>query len=160
MSDARFADGADEAPLRLLARELADLTVLSALVQDAALTPGQMAHVARRRRFALGLKRFRWEDADRARAEGRGYERVQSLLVIENVLSVRSAGIERGNAAQALELLALSFAEGDAPSGEVRLHLSGGADLRLTVEALDISLRDVSRPYLAPSGRMPDHGAA
>ncbi|MGQ0609860.1 MAG: DUF2948 family protein [Paracoccaceae bacterium] len=160
MSDARFADGADEAPLRLLAREPADLAVISALAQDAVLTAGQMVHAPRRRRVALGLNRFRWEDADRAQAQGRGFERVQSLLVIENVLSVQSAGIEREGGSQSLELLALSFAAEDAPAGWLRLHLSGGADLRMKVEALDVRLRDVSRPYLAPSGKRPDHGAA
>ena len=29
----------------------------------------------------------------------------------------------------------------------------------LEVEALDVTLQDVTRPYLAPSGKVPDHGA-
>ncbi len=159
MSDARFEDGASETPLRLIAREAGDLAVISALVQDAVLTPGQMVHAARRRRFALGLNRFRWEDAARAQAAGRGYERVQSLLVVEEVLAVQSAGIERDEPKQALELLALSFVPEGEIGGWMRLHLSGGADLRLKIEALDVTLRDVTQPYLAPSGLMPDHGA-
>lgn len=158
MSDARFEDGDAEAPLRLIARGVEDLVVISALVQDAVLTPGQMVLAARRHRFALGLNRFRWEDAPRALAAGRGYERVQSLLVVDEVLAVQSHGIRRDDPGQALELLALSFEPGQAPGGWLRLHLSGGADLRLQVEALDVRLRDVSRPYLAPSGLMPDHG--
>ncbi len=158
MSDARFEEGASEAPLRLLAREVQDLAVISTLVQDAVLTPGQMVFAAKRRRFALGLNRFRWEDAARAKDAGRGFERVQSLLVVEEVLLVQSAGIDRGDATQALELLALSFAPEDDLGGWLHLHLSGGTDLRVKVEALDVSLRDVTRPYLAPSGKMPDHG--
>jgi hypothetical protein len=160
MSDARFEDGASEAPLRLMARGAGDLAVISALVQDAVLTPGKLVYAAKRRRFALGLNRFRWEDAQRAAKGGRGYERVQSLLVIEEVLAVQSAGIDRSDAKQALELLTTSFEPLDELGGWLRLHLSGGADLRLKVEALDVTLRDVSRPYLAPSGRLPDHGLA
>ena len=159
MSDARFEDGDAEAPLRLIAHGLADLAVISTLTQDAVLTPGQMTYAAKRHRFALGLNRFRWEDATRARAGGRGYERVQSRLVVDEVLSVQSTGIRRDDRMQALELLALSFtAEGEV-GGWLHLYLSGGADLRLQVEALEVTLRDVSRPYLAPSGRMPDHSA-
>jgi hypothetical protein len=158
MTDARFQDGAAEAPLRLLARGVEDLTLISAMVQDAVLTPGQMVYAAKRRRFALGLNRFRWEDAARAEAVGRGFERVQALLVIEEVQQVQSAGIERGDARQALQVLALSFAAGDELGGWLRVHLSGGADLRLRVEALDLALRDVSMPYLAPTGHAPDHG--
>ena len=56
-----------------------------------------------------------------------------------------------------LQLLALSFDALDEVSGWLRLHLSGGADLRLQVEALDVSLRDVTRPYLAPTGKKPSH---
>jgi hypothetical protein len=160
MSDARFEDAGQDEPLRLMARGVEDLAVISTLVQDAVLTPGQMVYAAKRRRFALGLNRFRWEDAARAEAAGRGFERVQSLLVVEEVLAVQSAGIARTDAKQALELLALSFAAEDEVSGWLRLHLSGGADLRLKVEALDVSLRDVSRPYLAPSGKKPVHPEA
>ncbi len=158
MTDARFEDGAEEAPLRLLAREVSDLAVMSALVQDAVLTPGKLLYAAKRRRFALGLNRFRWEDAARAQKAGRGYERVQSLLVIEEVLAVQSSGLDRANGTLALQLLMLSFDAADAPGGWLNLHLSGEAKLRLKIEALDVSLRDLSRPYLAPSGKMPGHG--
>lgn len=158
MSDARFEDGDAEAPLRLIARGVEDLLVLSTLIQDAVLTPSHMASAPRRRRFALGLNRFRWEDAARAQGAGRGYERVQSLLVVEEVLAVQSHGIRRDDPTQALDLLALSFDPDQVPGGWLRLHLSGGADLRLKVDALDVTLRDVSRPYLAPSGKMPGHG--
>ena len=157
MTDARFEDGAKDVPLRLLARGVDDLAVLSTLVQDAVLTPGQMVYAARRRRFALGLNRFRWEDAARADLSGRGYERVQALLVVEEVQAVQSAGIDRADGAQALQLLALSFDALDEVSGWLRLHLSGGADLRLKVEALDVSLRDVTRPYMSPTGKKPSH---
>lgn len=163
MTDARFEDGAAEAPLRLIARGAEDLLVLSALIQDAVLTPDMLTHAANRRRFGLGLNRFRWEDAARAAASGRGYERVQSLLVVDEVLLVQSHGIRRDDPKQALEVLALSFipdANPDAaPGGWLRFQLSGSADLRLKVDALEVTLRDLSRPYLAPSGKMPDHGA-
>lgn len=35
--------------------------------------------------------------------------------------------------------------------------LAGDGAIRIAVEALDIMLRDVTRPYRAPSGKKPTH---
>ena len=157
MSDARFEDGA-EAALRLVAQDAEGLAVLSALVQDAVFPITEMTYAARKRRFALLLNRFRWEDRGAAEAAGRGYERVQSLLVFEDVLNVQSQGLERGETDTVLSVLSMSFVAGEDGTGRVELVLAGDGAIALAVEALDATLRDVSRPYLAPSGRVPDHG--
>ena len=90
--DARFEDGR-EAPLNLGALSTDDLAVISSLVQDAVFPITEMTWRADQRCFALLLNRFRWEDNGRER---HGPERVQSLLVIDNVLRVASQGIDRG----------------------------------------------------------------
>ena len=58
MTDARYEDG-DEAPLRLIAAEAADLPVMAALLQDAVFPITEMRFDAKARRFALLLNRFR-----------------------------------------------------------------------------------------------------
>lgn len=156
MSDARFEDAGD-GPLRLTAEDAEGATVLSALLQDAVFPITEMRYDAKRRRFALLLNRFRWEDRDAAEAAKRRYERVQSLLVFEDVLSVKSQGIDRGDADTVLSLLAVTFTPGPDGMGRVDLVLAGDGTIALQVEALDASLRDVSRPYLAPSGHVPNH---
>ena len=70
MNDARFAD-ADPAPLALVAQDVEDLTVISALVQDAVLPVTEITYDMRHRQLALLLNRFRWEDAESARREER-----------------------------------------------------------------------------------------
>jgi hypothetical protein len=35
--------------------------------------------------------------------------------------------------------------------------LAGDGAIALAVETLDVALRDVTRPYLAPSGKVPAH---
>ena len=152
MSDARFEDGA-EYPLRLQALDADDLAVISALVQDAVFPVTEMRYQPRQRRFAVLLNRFRWED----RARTGDFERVQSLLVIEDVLRVASTGFDRGETDLIMSLLALAFAPGEDGAGHVTLTLAGDGEIRLDIECLDISLRDVTRPYRAPSGRAPDH---
>lgn len=149
--DARFEDGA-ERPLNLGALEAGDLKVLSALVQDAVFPASEMRYIKADGRFALLLNRFRWEGGARAP------ERVQSVLMIANVDKVVSSGVPRGDGDTILSLLSVEFSETDAPSGQVTLTLAGDGALRLDVEALDVTLKDVTRPYLAPSKKTPDHG--
>ena len=157
MADARFEDGED-APLRLIAQEAADLPVIAALLQDAVFPITEMTWARKQRRFALLLNRFRWEDRAAATTESRPFERVRSLLVFEGVLSVRTQGIDRGQADTILSLLSLTFVPGAEGAGVVELILAGDGGVQLRVEALDVVLTDVSRPYRAPSGHVPEHG--
>ncbi|UWQ49353.1 DUF2948 family protein [Leisingera caerulea] len=156
MADASFEDGR-EVPLNLGALEEEDLKVISSLVQDAVFPATEMSWRASQRRFALLLNRFRWEDRDAAERRGRAYERVQSLLVVDNVLRVASQGVDRKDKDLVLSLLAVSFEPGEDGAGHVLLTLAGDGAIRLSVEALEVSLRDVTRPYRAPSGKAPDH---
>ena len=158
MSDARFEDAGD-GPLRLVAEDAEGVTVLSALLQDAVFPITEMLYDAKRRRFALLLNRFRWEDRDAADQAKRRYERVQSLLVFQDVLSVKTQGIDRNEADTVLSLLAVTFTPGADGTGHVDLILAGDGTIALQVEVLDATLRDVSRPYFAPSGRVPRHEA-
>jgi Protein of unknown function (DUF2948) len=150
--DARFEDGADQ-PLRLMAQSAEDVAVMSALLQDAVFPIGEMKWDRKRRRFAVMVNRFRWEDVAAAEAGQRGYERVQAVLVVEGVLSVQTQGIDRGDRDTVLSVLALDFVE-----GRLTLTLAGDGAVALDVDALDVSLQDVTRPYLAPSGKVPSHG--
>ena len=156
--DARFED-AGEAPLRLKALDAEDLSVLSALVQDAIFPGSEMRWLPQERRFALLLNRFRWEDIDAATKRGRQVERVQSVLAVEDVMKVRSQGIDRREADTILSILAVAFTPGEDGAGTVELTLAGDGAIALDVEALEIVLKDVTRPYIAPSQKMPDHGA-
>jgi hypothetical protein len=157
MSDARFEDG-DDTPLALMGQGADDVAVLSALLQDSVFPITEMVYDRKRRRFALLVNRFRWEDRDAAQRAGRGYERVQSLLVVHDVMTVSSQGIDRGDRETVLSLLAVSFEAGTDGGGRLVLTLAGDGAIALTVEAVDIALRDVTRPYLAPSKKVPDHG--
>ncbi len=156
MSDASFDDGR-EAPLNLGAQDDGDLQVISTLLQDAVFPASEMSWRSAQRRFAILLNRFRWEDRAAADTRGRAYERVQSLLVIDNVMGVASQGIDRKDKDMVLSLLSIAFEPGEDGTGDVELTMAGDGGLRLSVEALDVSIRDVTRPYRAPSGHVPDH---
>lgn len=153
MSDARFEDGR-EAPLYLAARDADDLKVISALCQDAVFPASEMTWRPRVRRFGLLLNRFRWEDPRKANAAP---ERVQSVLAFDLVHKVSSQGVPKGDADTVLSLLCVEHTPGDTGGGHIQLIFAGDGAIRLTVEAIDVTLRDVTRPYTAPSGRTPTH---
>lgn len=156
MSDARFEEGA-AAPIRLVARDAEDLRIVSSLVQDSVLPTTDLRWERSRRRFALLLNRFRWEDRVAAERAGRPPERVRTLMVVHDVLTVASQGIDRADADMVLSLLAVAFEAGQDGEGQVVLTFAGDGALRLGVECLDVMLRDVTRPHLAAAGRVPSH---
>ena len=154
--DARFEDGGESA-LRLKALDADDLGVISALVQDAVFPASEMKWARKNRRFALLLNRFRWEDAPKAAAKARDFERVQSVLVIEDVVKVQSLGVARGDPDVVMSLLSMSFESATDGMGRILLTLAGDGIIAVEVEALEVVLRDVTRPYPAPSGKLPGH---
>ena len=156
MTDARFEDGAETA-LSLLAQSPEDLPVISALLQDAVLPASEIRWDRTARKLALLVNRFRWEDREAAEREGRPYERVRSLLVIGDVLRVASQGVPRGDADTVLSVLSLDWQPGEDGTGRLVLVLAGDGAIAADVECLDLTLRDVTRPYIAPSRKLPGH---
>jgi hypothetical protein len=156
MTDASFEDGA-EAPLALIAADAEDLQVMSALLQDAVLTVSDMRYVAKRREFGLLVNRFRWEDEAAAEKAGRPYERVRCLVVFNDVLAVKSQGIQQNDKTTVLSLLSIGFEAGADGTGRVILTLAGDGEVALEVESVNATAQDVTRPYAAPSRKMPRH---
>ena len=153
MTDATFADGR-EAPLNLGALDADDLQVISSLAQDSVFPITEMTYARAQRRFALLINRFRWEDKGAGR---HAPERVQSLLAFDTVVAVSSQGIDRTDKDMILSLLSISF-ESDADGAEhILLTLAGDGAIRLQVEAIEATLKDVTRPYVAPSKSVPQH---
>jgi len=155
--DAKFEDGVAK-PLRLQAMDTEDLKVISTLVQDAVFPITEMTWRPKERRFAALLNRFRWEDLDAAQKRGRAVERVQSVLSLSDVTKVASQGIDRTDQDMILSVLAIDFTPGKDGTGRIELTLAGDGAIALDVEAINAVLQDVTRPYQAPSRKVPDHG--
>ena len=148
--DARFED-AQDAPLRLIARDAEDLQVISALIQDSVLPSSEISWLPAENRFALLINRFRWEGASRSS------ERVQSVLVFDCVESVKTDSIDPTDKDQILSLLAIELTEQKDCQAQINIALAGNGDIRLNVECIEVILQDATRPYDAPSGAMPSH---
>ena len=154
--DAGFNDALDR-PLNLGAQDAEDLQVISSLTQDAVLTVDDLRWNRAERQLVLLLKRFRWEDIELAKQQRRDPERVQSLLVIQNATGLASQGIDRKQADVVLSLMSLEFSGAKDGVGDLVLTFSGDGALKVQVDGLDVALRDVTRPYVAPSKQVPNH---
>ncbi|MGB1514280.1 MAG: DUF2948 family protein [Paracoccaceae bacterium] len=156
--DAGFNDALDR-PLNLGAQDTEDLQVISSLTQDAVLTVDDLKWNRAERQLVFLLKRFRWEDVELAKQQGRDPERVQSLLVIQNATGLASQGIDRKQLDIVLSLMSLEFSGAEDGVGDLILTFSGDGALKVQIDGLDVALRDVTRPYVAPSKQVPNHDA-
>lgn len=128
--------------LHLRAETAADLTALSALVQDMTVAVSDIVWDRRAARLVLAGNRFRHEAA--------APSRVRALLRLDFVRLVRRhRWPERRDTV--LPLLAVLVAGGNA----VDLCFGGGARLRALVECLDLTLEDLGGPR--PARYAPRH---
>jgi hypothetical protein len=151
VKDARFEDS-QEQPLRLKVRDINDLAVISTLLQDAVLPMKETSWQPDVNRFGMLVNRFRWEDKAHAENSKRPYERVQSMLVINCVQNVSSMGIDYANKDQIISILSVGYDD-----DKVTFTLAGDGALALKVECLDITIKDVTKPYAAVSKSAPSH---
>lgn len=156
VEDAKFEDGG-EAPLRLMAESEEDLSVIAALVQDAVLPATEMKWERGRRRFSCLINRFRWEDKAEAEKRGRSFERVQSVLAVDDVLGVARQGVDPTDPDMVLSLLGVTFEPTEDGAGRLELAFAGDGAIGIDVESINIALQDVTRPYRAVSGKAPAH---
>ena len=136
----------------LLAADAEDLQIISAQLQDAVTRVGDMVYLPRARRFAGLFNRYRWEDCKDARDCGL---RIRSGLHFDSVVSARSANLRHDDPEAVVELLAVQFVPGRDNAGTIELLFAGGGAIRLEVECVDATLRDVSEAW--PAVAQPHH---
>jgi hypothetical protein len=145
-------------PLKLIALDAEDLSVVSAHLQDAVLLVGDMVYQPRERRFVAIANRFDWALAAKSQdRESGAFIRHRSAIRIERIKAAKLLGIDLNVKQQTLALLAVEFhsAGADTPEGDILLLFSGGGGIRLTVECIEAQLEDLGAAWAARS--KPDH---
>lgn len=133
--------------LRLSANHLDDLTIFSAVLQDATIKVGDMAYFPEKHRFACVTNRFFWEDS--GQGENRHPKRVRSGFHFDGVLNATYKNLPMGDPNHVLELLAIEAVENAGGTILATLVFSGYAAVRLELECVDAALEDLSRPWRA-----------
>jgi hypothetical protein len=136
--------------LRLVALDQEDLAVVSAHLQDAILRVGDITFLPKEKRFALVARRFDWEGGN-----GEAPRRRLTGLHFERVTGVRCRGIDRTKPDTVLNLLAITFEDGDKPSGTATLIFAEGGAIQVEVECIELQMKDLG-PVWEAEGR-PSH---
>ncbi|MBV8683309.1 MAG: DUF2948 family protein [Caulobacteraceae bacterium] len=136
--------------LRLLALDADDLAVISAALQDGVTHIGDIRWEKAHHRLTIVFNRLRWE------AEDGPHERVRSAIQLGCVVAVKARNVRPEPKDAVLQLLAITFEEGDCPAGVVRFAFADGADLAAEVECVDAALADLSAPWTTT--HRPAHG--
>jgi hypothetical protein len=123
--------------LRLLAHSADDITIISALCQDAVVRVGDIHFEPRAKRFVMILLRYQWEANGTRR-------RIRSVLRIEHVDAVKQRKVS-GDVLALLSVTATQPAlDAENPAAEIILTFSGEAALKISSDSLDIILEDVT----------------
>jgi len=138
--------------LKLIAFDTEDLGVISAQLQDAVLRVGDMKYLPREKRFVGIANRFDWQKlAESPHAAQTGdFERRRSGVRFERVNSVKVQGFDLKDQRMSLALLAVTYEPTggtESPEGNVTLTFSGGAAIRLSVECIEIELKDLGAAW-------------
>ncbi len=150
------------APLRLRARDVQDLMVISACLQDAVTRQRDMTYRPREHRFAVVFNRFRWERETATSKEDGGQEgsrgrsqRIRTGVHFDGCLAVKSKGLDGGGGSEVLSLLAIEYELVNDGAAEIVLRFAGTAAIRLHLECIDCQLHDMTEPWEALT--RPDH---
>ena len=134
--------------LKLRAEDDDDLAVISAILQDALVTVGEMVFLPEEQRFVLVANRFRWEpQGDGPRHD---FERILTGLRVDGVRKVQRRGFHPREAERILALLAIR-----AEPGALLFDFAGGSSIRLDVERVLCHLDDFGEPW--PTRWRPRH---
>lgn len=133
--------------LRLVALDPEDLAVISAHLQDSLLRVGDIVYLPKERRFAIQVRRYDWE-ADTP-------QRRLTCMHFEHVKAVRVRGIDQAKKDVVLNLLAIAFEEGEAPSGTATLIFADGGAIQVDLECIEMQMKDIGPVWAAES--RPEH---
>jgi Protein of unknown function (DUF2948) len=132
--------------LKFVVLDEEDLEVVSTHLQDAVVKVADVIWRPQDKRLVVAVNRFDWEAAQSGDPQ---YRRRRAALRFERVLSCKCRDVNPAGKDGVLNLLAVEFAETQAPSGVVTLIFSGGAALRLDVECLEAELADLGPTWTA-----------
>ncbi len=142
--------------VKLFGNSLNDLRIISALCQDSV---GNMEHMHRSKKgksFSILLNRFRWELLNQEKSERIKTFRIPSVLFFRWVLSVKSKRLKTASFNEKFSLLGIDYKNFNGSKGLI-LIFSGGAEILIEVEYLEVFLKDIGSTYSAVSGKIPRH---
>ena len=131
--------------LKLLATSDKDLRVVAAHLQDAIVSPKDIANLKKNRIFLIQLNRFMWEDVEKGLF--RKNKRIRTILKFDNIISVSSKNIHSKDQKKFLDFLTIESKLMIDKSYEIKLIFSGNAIIKIKAEVIDVILDDQGSPW-------------
>ena len=131
--------------LKLIARTVEDLRVVSAYLQDSIANVSDIANLKKNKILLMQLNRFMWEDVEKG--VFRKNKRIRTILKFENVLNVLSKNINQSKKDKFLDFLAIESIQMPDKNYELKLIFSGDSIIRIVAEVIEVTLDDQGEPW-------------
>ena len=126
--------------LKLIARTVEDLRVVSAHLQDAIVNINDIANLKKNKILLLQLNRFMWEDVEKGLF--RKNKRIRTILKFENVIKVKSRNINIAGKDKFLDFLTIETNQMTDNNYEMKILFAGDSILKVTAEVIEVTLDD------------------
>ena len=126
--------------LKLIARSLEDLRVLSAHLQDAIVDTSDIANLQKNKIFLLQLNRFMWEDVEKG--VFRKNKRIRTILKFDNVMKVYSKNINQSKKDKFLDFLTIETNLMPDKNYEMKIVFAGDLVIKIIAEVIEVTLDD------------------
>ena len=126
--------------LKLIARTVEDLRVVSAYLQDAIVNLNEIANLKKNKILLLQLNRFMWEDVEKG--VFRKNKRIRTVLKFENIIKVKSRNIDQASKEKFLDFLTIETKQMIDNNYEMKILFAGDSIIKIIAEAIEVTLDD------------------
>ena len=126
--------------LKLIARSVEDLRVVSAHLQDAIVNINDIANLKKNKILLLQLNRFMWEDVEKG--VFRKNKRIRTVLKFENIIKVKSRNIDQAGKDNFLDFLTIETKQMIDNNYEMKILFAGDSIIKIIAEAIEVTLDD------------------
>ena len=126
--------------LKLIARTVEDLRVVSAHLQDSIASVSDIASLKKNKIFLMQLNRFMWEDVEKG--VFRKNKRIRTVLKFENVLKVHAKNINQLKKDKFLDFLTIETNKMPDNNYEMKILFAGDLIIKITSEVIEVTLDD------------------
>ena len=126
--------------LKLIAKTVDDLKVISAHLQDSIVLSSETAHLKKNRIFLMQLNRFMWEDVEKG--VFRKNKRIRTILKFDNVIKVISKNINQSKRDKFLDFLTIETIKMPDNNYEMKIVFAGDSIIKVVSEVIEVTLDD------------------
>jgi len=139
--------------LKLIARTVEDLRVVSAHLQDAIVNINDIANLKKNKILLLQLNRFMWEDVEKG--VFRKNKRIRTILKFENVIKVHSKNINQSKKDKFLDFLTIETNLMPDNNYQMKIVFAGDSVIKILAEVIEVTLDDQGEAW--DTKNMPKH---